>query len=137
MLTYGTTWEKHDVNVINFLNKCIDTELHLSSDKCKINCKSVPFFGKTPMTEGSEPDPVKVKLIWDWPTPINLTELLSFLGSVSYIPCFNLALTQLGHLLQTFTMKNIEFIWTGTDIQAFNHVKEAVKNDCFLQFMTS
>ena len=47
--------EEHDTNVVNFLNRCIDADLYLNSDKCK----SVPFLGKKLMAEGLKPNPNK------------------------------------------------------------------------------
>ena len=85
ILIYGSTQEEHDANVIHFLECCLEIDLHLNPDKVKINCKSVPFFGMILTESGIKPDPKKVEAIHNWPTPTNVSELLSFLGSVNYL----------------------------------------------------
>ena len=34
-------------NVVSFLDRCVDHDLHLNLDKIRINVDSVPFFGQT------------------------------------------------------------------------------------------
>ena len=79
ILVHGSPQEKHDGNVINFLEYCLEIDLHLNPDKVKINCKSVPFFGMILTESGIKLDPKKVEAIHNWPTTKNVTELLLFL----------------------------------------------------------
>ena len=71
--------------LFHFLEQCLESDLHLNPDKVKINCTSVPFFGMLLTESGIKPDPKKVEAFHNWLTPKNLTELLSFLGSVNYL----------------------------------------------------
>ena len=75
IIVFGSTQEEHDVNVIRFLERCLEIDLHLNPDKVKINCKSVPFFGMVLTVDGIKPDPRKVETIKKWPVPQNVTEL--------------------------------------------------------------
>ena len=88
ILVFGPTQEQHDANVIRFLERCLEIDLHLNPDKIKINCKSVPFFGMVLTADGIKPDPKKIETIKKWPIPQNVTELQSFLGSVNYLSQF-------------------------------------------------
>ena len=45
----------------------------------------MPFFGQILTKDGLKPDPDKVDVIQQWPTPTYVTELQSFLGSVNYL----------------------------------------------------
>ena len=47
VLVFATEYEKFKENVINFLDRCIEHDLHLNPDKIRINVDSVPFFGQT------------------------------------------------------------------------------------------
>ena len=100
----------------------------------KINCTSVPFFGMLLTESDIKPDPKKVEAIHNWPTPRDLTELLSFLGSVNYLSQFIPGLSCLRKPLQTLVKKNSEFGWTAEHDRAFAEVKLAVSKDCLIQF---
>ena len=75
-------------NVISFLDRCIEQDMHPNPDKIQINCTEVPFFGDTLCKDGLSPDMNKVKLIQEWPTPTNQKELQSFLGTVNFLSRF-------------------------------------------------
>ena len=134
ILIYGSTQEEHDANVICFLEHCLEIDLHLNPDKVKINCKSVPFFGMILTESGIKPDLKKVEAIHNWPTPTNVGELLSFLGSVNYLPRFIPELSRLRKPLQALIKKDPEFIWTSEHDRAFAEVKLAMSKDCLIQF---
>ena len=72
-----------------------------------------------------------MEAIHNWPMPKNLTELLSFLGSVNYLSQFIPELSQLRKPLQTLVKKNSEFVWNAEHDKAFAEVKLAVSKDSF------
>ena len=108
IIMFGSTQEEHDANVIRFLERCLEIDLHLNPEKVRINCKSVPFFGMMLTENGIKPDPKKTEAIKNWPVPQNVTELQSFLGSVNYLSCFIAGLCQLHKPLQALIKKNSE-----------------------------
>ena len=134
ILIYGSTQEEHDANVIHFLECCLEIDLHLNPDKVKINYKSVPFFGMILTESGIKPDPKKAEAIHNWSTPTNVSELLSFLGSVNYLSQFIPELSRLGKPLQALVKKDSEFIWTVEHDRAFAEVKLTVSKDCLIWF---
>ena len=69
ILVFGSMQEEHDANVIRFLERCLEIDLHLNPDKIKINCKSVPFFGMVLTADGIKADPKKIETITKWPLP--------------------------------------------------------------------
>ena len=131
ILVYGSTQEEHDANVIRFLERCLEIDLHLNPDKVKINCKSVPFFGMILTESGIKPDPKKVEVIHNWPTPTNMSELLSFLGSVNYLSRFIPELSRLRKPLQALIKKDSEFIWTVKHNRAFAEVQACCEQGLF------
>ena len=134
IIVFGSTQEEHDANVIRFLERCLEIDLHLNPDKVKINCKSVPFFGMVLTADGIKPDPRKVETIKKWPVPRNVTELQSFLGSVNYLSRFIPGLSQLRKPLQALVKKNSEFVWTTVHGKSFQDLKDMVSEDCLIQF---
>ena len=46
-------------NVIRFLDRCVEKDLHLNADKFKLDCDTVTFFGHLLTKDGMKPDPKK------------------------------------------------------------------------------
>ena len=134
ILVFGSTQEEHDANVIRFLERCLEIDLHLNPNKVKINCKSVPFFGMVLTADGIKPDPKKVETIKKWPIPQSVTELQSFLGSFNYLSRFVPGLSQLHKPLQALIKKNSEYVWTDVHDKVFQDLKDMVSKDCLIQF---
>ena len=134
ILVFGSTQQEHDSNVITFLERCLEVHLKLNLSKIKLNCFGVPFFGQCITAEGIKPDPQKVKAIKDWPIPSNVRELQSFLGMVNYLSHFVPELSSLRTSLQPLVKTNTDFIWLKSHIEAFERIKNAISNDCLLQF---
>ena len=63
VLSFGRTESEFRNNVITFLDRCIEQDMHLNLYKIKINCREVPFFGITLSKDGLSPDMNKVKII--------------------------------------------------------------------------
>ena len=63
VLIFGKTETEFKTNVISFLDKCVEQDIHLNPNKIQINCTEVPFFGNTLSKDGLSPDMNKVKLI--------------------------------------------------------------------------
>ena len=100
ILVFESSQEEHDANVIRFMERCLEINLHLNPEKVRMNCMSVPFFGMMLTENGIKPDPKKIEAIKNWPVPQNVTELQSLLGSVNYLSCFIAGLCQLHKPLQ-------------------------------------
>ena len=88
VLVFGVGKEQFQNNVISFLDHCVERDLHLNPDKIQIDVPSVPFFGQTLTKQSLKMDHKKWEVIQQWPTPTNVKELQSFLGSVNYLSKF-------------------------------------------------
>ena len=94
----------------------------------------MPFFGQILTKDGLKPDPQKVDVIQQWPTPTCVTELQSFLGSVNYLCKFIPDLSDLRQPLQDLLKSSNEFYCTQVHEKAFNQLKKAIAKDVTLQF---
>ena len=63
VLVFAMKYDKFKENVINFLDRCIEHDLHLNPEKIRINVDSVPFFGQTLMKDGLQMDGNKWQVI--------------------------------------------------------------------------
>ena len=137
VLVYGTDYESFKANVIGFIDRCVEKDLNLNLDKVHINVPNVPFFGPVLTPKGLKPDPHKVDVIQQWPTPTCTLELQSFLGSVNYLCKFIPYLSDLHQPLQELLKSSNEFVWTEVHDTAFSQLKQAICKDITLRFFDS
>ena len=69
-------------------------------------------------------DPDKLKIIKDWPQPLNLQELRSFIGMCSYYRRFIEKFSIIAGPLHDLTKKRVKFQWTAKENEAFNELKK-------------
>ena len=119
ILVFGTTYDEFESNVISFLDRCVEEDMHLNPDKVTIDCTEVPFFRNVLSKDVFSPDNTKVQLIKDWPVPTNHKGLQSFLGTVNYLSHFLAFLSDLHSPLQQLLKKDTEFVWTPVHQHAF------------------
>ena len=67
ILVYASDYNVFKLNVISFLNCCVEHDLHLNPAKVRINVDSVPFFGQTLTKKGVMMGENKWRVIQDWP----------------------------------------------------------------------
>ena len=58
--------------------------LRVELDKCKFFQTEIKFLGHVISEQGVRTDPDKVQVVTDWPTPVTLRQVRSFLGFASY-----------------------------------------------------
>ena len=66
---FGRCKEEFQQNVLHFLDHCVQHDLHLNSDKIKIDVDGVPFFGQILTKDGLQIDEKKWEVIQHWPIP--------------------------------------------------------------------
>ena len=137
VLVFATKYEKLKENVINFLDRWVEHDLHLNPEKIRINVDSVPFFGQTLTKDGLQMDGNKWQVIQNWPQPKNVKELQSFLGSVNYLSKFIPHLSSFRKPLQDLLKSSNEFVWLKVHDEAFKILKNAIMKDVTLKYFDS
>ena len=132
VLVFGCDYSSFKSNVIGFLDRCVEKDLHLNPNKIWINIPNIPFFSQVLTKEGLKLDPHKISVIQQWPTPTNVKELQSFLGSMNYLTKFIPYLSDHRQPLQEQLKSNSEFIWIHVHEKAFKQLKEAITKDVTL-----
>ena len=61
ILVIDETYGEFKDNVIRFLDRYVEKDLHLNADKFKLDYDTVTFFGHHLTKDGMKPDPKKVK----------------------------------------------------------------------------
>ncbi|PIK35807.1 Retrovirus-related Pol polyprotein from transposon [Apostichopus japonicus] len=88
--------------------------------------QEVSYLGHLVSCEGVSTDPVKVKAVKDWPTPMTVTQLRSFLGLCTYYRKFVKGFADIAKPLHKLTEKETKFAWSEECEGAFQKLKTAL-----------
>ena len=84
----GSDIKEHLHHVSLVLDRLTQHNLKLNPDKCKFLTTSTKYLGHIITTHGIQPDPDKINVIHQWPTPNTLKKLKSFLGLIQFYKRF-------------------------------------------------
>lgn len=135
LLITGPDEQTHLRNLDATLKRLEDYGLKVRKDKCEFFQQAVEYLGHVIDRTGLHKAPSKVKAIVEAPSPINVSQLRSFLGLLTYYARFvpNLAnrLKPLHELLNKVT----KWKWTEKCEKAFKDVKLALsKSEALAHF---
>lgn len=127
ILIYSNTKEEHLQHIRAVLERLRQHELYASPKKCTFMNTETEFLGLLVGRDGIRVHPNKVEVIENWPRPINLTELRSFLGLVQFfrrfIPNFSARAAPLSAFLQK---RSGVRSWDESAQAAFGDLKSAL-----------
>ena len=81
------------------------------------------FLGHVVSGDGIQVDPKKIEVVIDWPRPITVIEVRSFLGLAGYYRRFVKDFSKIVAPLTRLTQKNIKFVWTDRCEEHFQLLK--------------
>lgn len=128
ILVYSRTPEEHLRHVRLVLERLRAAKLFAKKEKCTFAAAEVEFLGHVVSQDGIKMDGAKVKAIVDWPQPMTVTDLRSFLGLANfyrrYIRDFSAIAAPLTELLKKGTL----FCWNASHQDAFDNLKNAISS---------
>jgi hypothetical protein len=80
ILIYSNNLEEHQKQTLCILARLYENDLFLKAEKCKFNMKEVEYLGLIISKNKIAMDPTKLAGICDWPAPMNVKGVRSFLG---------------------------------------------------------
>ena len=127
ILIYSRTREEHLQHIRCVLERLRKHKSYVSPKRCSFMASETEFLGLRVSREGLSVHPGKVEVIKNWPRPLNVTELRSFLGLVQFfrrfIPQFSLRAAPLTSLTQKgSSIKD----WNSKCQETFSELKEAL-----------
>ena len=100
MIIYGKNDQKHDGNLLNFLEVCRKNNLTLNAEKMQFRLSKVYFFGHTWSDNRFSPDSKKIEAVKRMEIPQDVEIMRSFLGLVNYLNRFSPHLAELSNPLR-------------------------------------
>jgi hypothetical protein len=73
-------------------------------------------------------DPDKIKAIMDWPTPNDVSDIMSFMGLMGYYRRFIKGFSKIGCLITSLQKKGVKFFWISECEEIFQELKYLLTN---------
>ena len=114
----------HELWVNHILDKLEKFNLFLKPEKCRFPQHEVEYLGVLIGNSSVKMDPIKVQGISEWPTPLTVKDVQSFLGFCNFYRAFIKNFSDIARPLNDLTCKNEQFIWSKECNDAFLRLKE-------------
>ena len=85
MIIAGKDEMEHDRNFLAFMEKCMENNLTLNSEKIQFKQSQVSFYGHIWSEHGISPDPKKIQALKHMEFPPDKETMRSFLGMINYL----------------------------------------------------
>ena len=111
--------DKHLEHLEIVLRRLPENGLYLKWKKCQFMQKEVQWLGHVISAKGISTDSEKIKVIREWPTPVNAREeQQSFMGLAGYYCEFIANFSRIAVPLTDFMQKEAEFKWRGRNLHS-------------------
>ncbi len=110
ILIYSKTQWEYKQHVKMILNHLQEADLQMNIWKCKFNVEEIIFLEVIVSSQDFRMNFIKVKVIVDWTTSINLKELQSFVRFINFYHCFIKNFLKLVKFFTQLTRKNMSFV---------------------------
>jgi hypothetical protein len=124
ILIYSRMMEEHYEHLRLVLQFLREHKLYGKLSKCSFYQLNIHYLGHVISGEGIAMDLAKVKAIMEWPAPMNVSEVRSFMGLAGYYRRFIEGFSKIENLITELQKKNKKFVWTEKCAEAFRRLKE-------------
>ncbi|WVZ70528.1 hypothetical protein U9M48_019188 [Paspalum notatum var. saurae] len=123
ILIYRKSFDEHLDHIRQVLAVLREEKLYGNIAKCTFCTDRVVFLGFVVSADGIQVDEEKVKAIKDWPTSVNVSQVISFHGLASFYRRFVKDFSTLAAPLTNLTKKDVPFKWGHDEDQSFHTLK--------------
>lgn len=125
ILVFTKTIEEHRRVTTQVMQILLTNDLFLKPTKCYFEVDTVKYLGFIISVDRISMDPVKIEGILEWPVPMTLKEVQSFLGFGNFYRCFIQDFATLARPLNDVTKKDTPFVWSDACHNAFTLLKRS------------
>ena len=133
-LVVGSTLEEHNRKLTTAFQRIRDAGLRLKPKKCRFAQEEVEYLGHVVSADGVRTDPRKVDVVRNFPTPVDVKTLRSFVGLASYYRRFVPGFSKIARPLHALTMKDVPFVWSEACEVSFIKLKDQLTTALVLAF---
>ncbi len=119
------------------LSKLWEADLQMNIWKCKFNVEEIVFLQVIVSEQDLHMNFIKVKVIVNWVTLINLKEVQSFMKFINFYRRFIKNFSKLVKSFTQLTRKDMFFVWNKVCVQAFDDLKKQVSSISVLRHFNS
>ena len=134
IIIVSKTLESHLAKLRIVLDRMSSAGLKINLTKCEFLRPKIQFLGHLVDAQGIHTLPEKISAIQDYPTPVSVENVRSFLGMAGYYRSFVKGFATIAAPLTKLLRKDVPFAWGKTQIAAFNGLKEAMISPPVLAF---
>ena len=128
ILIYSKTQREHQQHVKMILDRLRKADLQVDIRKCEFDVEETVFLEVIVSEQDLRMNSIKVKVIVNWTTSINLKEVQSFVKFVNFYRRFIKNFSKLVKPFTQLTRKNTPFVWNEACVQAFDNLKKQVSS---------
>lgn len=118
----------HLANLRAVLQRLKENGLRINYSKCEFFKESVTYLGYKIDKSGLHTDKRKIEAIVAAPTPINVTQLKSFMGLVNFYAKFCSNMSDILKPLYNLLKKSVQWQWSDDCERAFNKIKQVLSS---------
>ena len=128
MVIAGRDEMEHDRNFLAFMEKCMENNLTLNSEKIQFKQTKVSFYGHCWSKHGISPDPKKIQALKNMEFPPGKETMRSFLGMINYLNRYSALSAHLTAPLSAPTHQATDYKPVKTHFENFNQMKMEISN---------
>ena len=109
MIIAGKDEMEHDRNFLAFMEKCMENNLILNSEKIQFKQNQVSFYGHVWSDQGISPDPKKIQALKHMEFPPDKETMRSFQGMINYLNRYSALSAHLAAPLSSLTHQATDY----------------------------
>ena len=128
MVIAGRDEMEHDRNFLAFMEKCMNNNLTLNSEKIQFKQSQVSFYGHCWSKHSISPDPKKIQALNHMEFPPDKETMRSFLGMINRLNRYSALSAHLAAPLSALTHQAVDYKPGKVHFENFNRLKLEISN---------
>lgn len=134
LIVLGNSLINHNKNLIDVFERLRKVNLKLNPSKCNFLRKEMLYLGHVVSSEGVLPDPAKIEVIKNYPTPKTVEDVKRFVAFANYYRKFIPNFAEKSYDLNMLCRKNVKFKWDEHCQKSFDTLKSCMMKPPVLQY---